>query len=296
MSDPAPRPSALRFAATQQPAQYNPRDWWAVLVAIPTSPLFRLLALDMAIVAAYAALVVWLELEVITVSVPLGPQVLSLLGIILGLCLVFRTNSAYDRWWEGRRQWGQAVNTMRTLSQLLDAALPDDDPARARYASLLVRWPAALRERLRHWDGTIHPLMRTLARQVEHDAHRTAWPDATRRVILQQFVILHDVIGACERIRKSPIPQSYNTYIKQFILLFTLVLPVGLVDEFGYGAVLATVLIFFSTMGLDLLAMEIEDPFGTDASDLPLDDIVLTIENGVRESLAAGDGGAVTPA
>jgi ion channel-forming bestrophin family protein len=75
---------------------YDPKNWLGVLFDFPRRPgvphaLPRLGA------GAWAALVVWVETDLIRVSVPLG-AFLSILGIILGLLLVFRTNTAYDRW------------------------------------------------------------------------------------------------------------------------------------------------------------------------------------------------------
>ena len=61
------------------------------------------------------------------------------------------------------------------------------------------------------------------------------------------------------------------------LVLYALVLPFGLVREFGYGTVIASMFTFFATMGLELLATEIEEPFGTDRNDLPLDDIAAVI-------------------
>ncbi|MCC6430184.1 MAG: hypothetical protein IT354_04695, partial [Gemmatimonadaceae bacterium] len=86
---------------------YDPKNWIRILLDFPRSPVFRTLALDVVAAGAWAALVVWVETDVIQVAVPLGPSFLSILGIILGLLLVFRTNTSYDRWWEGRRLWGQ---------------------------------------------------------------------------------------------------------------------------------------------------------------------------------------------
>lgn len=94
----------------------------------------------------------------------------------------------------------------------------------------------------------------------------------------------------CERILKTPIPFSYSSYIKQFIMLFALITPFALTDEFGYGTVIAEMFIFFSTIGLELLAGEVEEPFGRDRNDLPLDDIATGIALDVRAILEKGIG------
>jgi ion channel-forming bestrophin family protein len=271
---------------------YDPKRWLHVLVSFPRSPVFRLLFLDVVLAGLYAAGVVWAETRYPQIAVPLGPAILSLLGIILGLLLVFRTNTAYDRWWEGRRLWGQLVNVSRALARQLDALLGRTEgmaARRAHYAALLARYPVALAEQLRSTGpGGRHEPNELLSAMV-HDIHADiAAGRMPREAIISLTPLLaafDDVCGACERIRKTPIPFSYSAYIKQFILLFALLIPFALAQEFGYGTVIAEMFIFFSTMGIELLANEVEEPFGTDGNDLPLEDIGATIARDVRALL-----------
>ena len=266
---------------------YDPKNWIGILLDFPRSPIFRTLIVDVIGAGAWAALVVWLEVDVLHVLIPLGPAFLSNLGIILGLLLVFRTNTAYDRWWEGRRLWGQLVNVSRGLARQLAGAPPE---RRARYGFLLCEFPSLLAVHLRRPTGVGGPhlpggLLSELHAEVRADvADGTLGPDArlTLAPLLQQF---DDVMGACERIRNTPIPFSYSSYVKQFVMLYALIMPFGLVKEFGYGTVIACMLTFFATMGLELLAGEIEEPFGTDNNDLPLDDLAAVIARDVRVAL-----------
>ena len=274
---------------------YDPKNWKQILLDFPRSPVFRTLFLDVLLAGAWAWLVTWIELEVLRVAVPLGPSILSILGIILGLLLVFRTNTAYDRWWEGRRLWGQLLNVSRALAHQLDARLDADDASRRhRYAALLAAFPAALAAHLRRPRGATGPhvpnqLVRELSRQVHGDIAAGALPREADVALTPLLVAFDDVTGACERIRNTPIPFSYSSYVKQFVLLYALVLPFGLVREFRYATIIASMLVFFATMGLELLAMEIEEPFGTDPNDLPIDDIAARVATDVHELLAADD-------
>jgi putative membrane protein len=272
---------------------YDPKRWWRVLLTFPRSPIFTTLLLDVVIVGLYAALVVWIETDVIKVAVPLGPSILSLLGIILGLLLVFRTNTAYDRWWEGRRLWGQLVNISRALARQLDAALPPAEKGRrALYARVLTVFPGALAFHLR---GTTvpeatppGPLLSELAQAIHDDVAAGNLPRELLVSLTPLVAAFDDVMGACERIRKTPIPFSYSTYIKWFVVAFAALIPFALVREFGYGTVVAAMFLFFSTMGIELLAGEVEEPFGTDSNDLPLEDIAATITRDVRGILGEG--------
>lgn len=269
---------------------YDPKNWIGILLDFPRSPVFRTLFLDVVGAGAWAALVVWIETDVLRVAVPLGPSFLSILGIILGLLLVFRTNTAYDRWWEGRRLWGQLVNVSRGLARQLAGAPLE---RRARYASILTEFPTTLAAHLRRAPGVGEPhlpgtLLSELHAEVRTDVEAgTLGPDARLALapLLQQF---DDVMGACERIKNTPIPFSYSSYVKQFVMLYAIIMPFGLVREFGYGTVIACMFTFFATMGLELLAGEIEEPFGTDNNDLPLDDIAGVIARDVRTALIEG--------
>jgi len=96
---------------------------------------------------------------------------------------------------------------------------------------------------------------------------------------------LMDIAGACERIKKTPIPFSYNVYLKVFITAYALILPLSLAIEMGYWSIPAVMFIFFAFIGVEMMAEEIEDPFGLDCNDLPISNIAHTIKNNVFEIL-----------
>jgi putative membrane protein len=268
--------------------------WLDVFAGFARSPLFRKLLRDVLLAGLYAAGAVWIERRNREFDLPLGPEILSMLGIILGLVLVFRTNTSYDRWWEGRKAWGQLVNISRSLARQLDAMLgqrEDTRPRRERYVALLTRYPVALMEHLR----ATHPLERhvpnELLSEMVRDVHADIAADRLPREAIKSLTPLltafDDVCGACERIRRTPIPYAYGAYVKMFILLYALVIPFALAERFGYGAVFAEMFIFFSCMGLELIANEVAEPFGTTRNDLPLEGLSATIARDVRAALPA---------
>jgi putative membrane protein len=124
---------------------------------------------------------------------------------------------------------------------------------------------------------------------VAADVERGALPTEARISLQPLLTAFDDVTGACERIRNTPIPFSYSSYIKQFVVLYAVIMPFGLVREFGYGTVIACMFTFFATMGLELLAGEIEEPFGTDRNDLPLDQLAERIAADVQSLLSTGE-------
>ena len=94
-----------------------------------------------------------------------------------------------------------------------------------------------------------------------------------------------DILGPCEQIKHTPIPYSYMMYVKKFIFIYIMTLPVGFATQSGYLTVGIVVLISFVLLSVELIAEEIEDPFGRDINDLPLDELAAKIRDNVREIL-----------
>ena len=170
------------------------------------------------------------------------------------------------------------MNVSRGRSQQLGAQLPgaEHGALRIRSIELLTAFPVRLAANLRQpvtADAGHLPneTLRALHAAVQADLAAGCLTAATRIVLAPLLQAFDDVAGACERIRKTPIPFSYSVYIKQFVVLYAFMMPFGLVREFGYGTMIASMFTLFATMGLELLATEIEEFFGTDVNDLPLD-------------------------
>ncbi len=239
---------------------------------------------------------------------PPGATVFSLLGLLLGMLLAFRTNTSYDRWWEGRKLWGALVNVSRNLALHLDSVLPaDDQEHRLEFAHDLSNYAFALKGHLRgevefaDLTGYSPELMETL-KQVHHVPNAIAQRisrrlhDLLRRGVFAEVEfravrpladVPTDVMGACERIRSTPVPYPYDAYVKLMVLLYCLVLPIALHPDFGWGVIGLSMVAYAAMAGIAMLAADIEDPFGTDENDLPTHRISLTIRKSVFEILTA---------
>lgn len=230
----------------------------------------------------------------------------SLLGIVLGLFLVFRVNSAYDRWWEGRVMWGKLVNDSRNFAHKLRSILSrDSEDERLFFLRNISLYAECLKEHLRR-----EPDFESI--QIEKNKEKEMFLKSqnkpnyvigliyTRVNLLRerslidgfQFLDLQnnlngmvDVLGACERIRDSPIPYSYSMFIKKFIFLFLSTLPFGILGEYGYWTIPIVILLLYILMGTELIAEEIEDPFGTDVNDLPTDELAKKVGTNVSNIL-----------
>ncbi len=232
--------------------------------------------------------------------------IFSLLGIVLSILLVFRTNSAYDRWWEGRKLWGSLVNNCRNLAIMIQTTFPADDKAsREELAVLIANFCIGLKEHLR--KGVIwSELVKVSPEEIEVYKTKKHFPNYATTLIHQKIQTVYrsgaisdadminfkphlqsllDIAGACERIRRTPIPFSYSVYIKLLILGYSVMLPFGLIQDFGYFTIPLVTFIFFTFIGVEMLAAEIEEPFGLDCNDLPTGTIAKTIATNVFEIL-----------
>ncbi len=287
--------------------QYNPREWFGLIFKFHKSDTFRQMLWVLILFASFCGIVVFLELryeEVYAFSNTI--QIHSLLGFVIGLLLVFRTNTAYERWWEGRKNWGALVNNSRNFAIKINAMLPSSDTeSRKLYRALIPNYVYAMKEHLRkgvkleelednkfqsnkelekfkHIPNQIAQAMYLRLHQVYKEGKISGDQLITIDRELNAFT---DIIGACERIKKTPIPFSYNLFLKKFIFAYTLTLPFGLAYEMHYWTIPICTFILYIFGSLELLAEEIEDPFGTDANDLNTDGISSTIKENVREIL-----------
>jgi putative membrane protein len=228
----------------------------------------------------------------------------SLLGFVISLLLVFRTNTAYDRWWEGRRLFGDLVNNSRNLMMKFNAFIPDvHKEKRNQFRIHISNYTFALKEHLR--GGFVqeqleeHPSLRLAElHQYNHVPNRIAmqlYVDAEKlvadKIITEEKLIIMNeeirsftnVAGACERIRKTPIPYSYSSFIKRMIFLYVITLPLGLIHDLKWATIPIVLFVFYAFASLELIAEEIEDPFGHEQNDLPTDEIAATIKKNLLE-------------
>ena len=265
----------------------------------------------MFLVGGYSCLVAYLELFYFKLSDVSNVKNLSLLHSLLGfaisMLLVFRTNTAYDRWWEGRKQWGALVNNSRNLAIKLNSMLPhDDDKNRSFFKEIIPRFATELIVHLQSEDTRFaldekpHPEIPDFDRR-KHVPNQVASLIVSKTIQLNreqkltgdQLIILNpeltsflDICGACERIKNTPIPYSYSAFIKKFIFFYILTLPLGFVFNLGYLVVPVVIFVFYVLGSLELIAEEIEEPFGNDANDLPMLRIAENIRRNIVEIFA----------
>ncbi|WP_232470300.1 bestrophin family ion channel [Methylococcus capsulatus] len=124
---------------------YNPKSWWGLIFKFHKSDTFRRLLPAMLSVALFSAGIAYADRHLLPNQLKGTTALHALLGFVISMLLVFRTNTAYERWWEGRRLWGSLTNASRNLALKLDAFLPDDHPSRPRLAELIGAYADSLK-------------------------------------------------------------------------------------------------------------------------------------------------------
>jgi ion channel-forming bestrophin family protein len=232
-------------------------------------------------------------------------------SIVLGLLLVFRTNTAYDRFWEGRKSWGSIVNNTRNLARQIWVSINEiesedrNDKIGALY--LLVAFAIATKQHVREEsvNSELEVLMPSskynqlamignpplevafwISDYLQYQYNRKCI-NSYQLAGMQELVNnLVDNLGACERILKTPIPLAYAIHLKQLLLLYSLLLPFQIVESLGWWTGLLTALIGFTLFGIEAIGLEIENPFGYDANDLPLNAICQTMKRNIDDLIS----------
>jgi putative membrane protein len=241
----------------------------------------------------------------------------TLMGLPLAIFLGFRNNAAYDRYWEGRKQWGELVLRSRTLARqclsLLDPTIPfaahETDP-RTRMMRRAIAYAHALRHQLRQTDpgpdaapwlapdewerirllpNLPYALMLEMGADLALCLRERRIEPMLATAVDASLSAMTGVAAACERIRGTPIPFSYTLLLHRTAYLYCVLLPFGLVDTIGYLTPLVTAIVAYTFFGLDALGDEIEEPFGASDHDLPLEAICRTIEIDLCTALGERD-------
>lgn len=286
---------------------YNPREWFSQIARFHKADTVRQLAPTMVILGAVTAIVVILEHHFIHVR-PDGrlskmSVMYGFLGFVISLLLVFRTNTAYERWWEGRKLWGSLVNCSRNLTIKILAVLDqENEGTKQKLIEHIIHFPYALKNHLRNVTSMNEQELSRLFQIVNFQNKKhiplhiseSFYAELIKlqrdgKITGEQLLIINqeaqqwmEICGACERIRNTPIPYSYSTFLKKFIFIYVITLPIIYGPMLMYFTIPFVMFIFYVLASLEIIAEEIENPFGTDANDLPLDEMAKNIRNSIE--------------
>ena len=285
---------------------YNPKNWVKLIFSFSKSDTIRILWRQLVYIGLLSLAITFAELHFFPKADFLKHliAVYSLLGFVISLLLVFRTNTASDRWWEGRKLWGAIVNDSRNLAIKLNAikSLNNDklffkntisnfcfctkNHLRGRYIDEELSFNDY--DEKKTYSETDHkPLffISLIQSRIHYLKSKELITDNEWLILDKNVNSLVDSLGGCERIKNSPIPYSYNLFIKKFIFIYVITLPLAFVNQFSYFSAIIATFVFYALVSMEVLAEEIEDPFGEDDNDLPTDQICERIKQNVSEIL-----------
>jgi ion channel-forming bestrophin family protein len=284
--------------------KYNPKDWFTFIFRVHRADTVRRLTPMMLSLSVYVGIIVFVESSVLKLGDDSHLKNITvmhqMLGFVISLLLVFRTNTAYDRWWEGRRLLGSLTNNSRNLAMKFNAVLPENDSElRLLFRNIIIDFAFSLKRHLRGHqhdselyiskfpvpEGTHKPnYLASLLMKKVNDLYKNNTISGEQLIYLNNEISsFTDICGACERIKNTPIPFSYSVFIKKFIFFYVMTLPFSYVFTLGYISIPVVIFVFYVLASIELIAEEIENPFGTDANDLPLNQICKNLQKHISE-------------
>lgn len=257
------------------------------------------------LVAVLSSLVVAVHVQFPALFPALNIASVGFIGVALSLYLGFRNNACYERWWEGRRLWGQLLVEGRSLIRLSLAYRGQDSERHRRTLHRLIAFAGCLRDQLREQDpmpaasqrlrldevaaveaAVNRPdrILQLMGEQIAIEVSNGSLDPVTARNFEQRLVALSDIQAGCERLSATPLPFAYTLLVHRICYIYCFLLPFGLVAGSGLATPLLTAIVAYAFFGLDELSRELEQPFGSGDNGLPLDALTRTLE---RECLQA---------
>jgi putative membrane protein len=279
---------------------------------IPFRYIFGKIQYELLVILLYTTLIAVLHEtnRVLPISIPLA--IPALLGTVISLLLGFRSNQAYDRWWEARHIWGAIVNESRTLARQIltftDIVEEGDDVHRFRERMIRrqIAWCFSLGQNLRgipatqgldkylskreleamsYYSNVPAALLEQHGRDLKK-ALENGWINQYQQIELDRTVSrLCDAMGRCERIKNTVFPSTYSLYIHFSLLLFICLLPFGVIEYFGFLEIPLVMAVSASFLLIEKMAIHLQDPFENKPTDTPMTTIARNIEKDLRQML-----------
>ena len=279
---------------------------------IPISYVFGKIKLELALLTGYSTVVYVAHVYFNYPGVSIPIAIPGILGTVISLLLAFRSNQAYDRWWEARTLWGAIVNDSRSFARqvltFMDNIYEDEDKRamKERIIKRQMAWCYSLSQHLRGQDAqqslknfvsdeerqalsTMEHIPLGLMEQHGNDLRlllRMGWINEFQQVAMDEMLSRFSTsMGACERIKSTVFPVTYSVYIHFLVLLFVLILPFGLIEFFGIIQIPLVVAISSSFFLIEKMAIHLQDPFESKPTDTPTTSISRKIEQNLRQLL-----------
>jgi putative membrane protein len=277
---------------------------------IPFAYVFGKIRYEIIVITVYTILVTVLyhTYHLRHISIPVS--IPAILGTVISLLLGFRSNQAYDRWWEARHIWGAIVNDSRTLARQVTSFVPSDEESGLvnafcrRAIRRQIGWCYSLARHLRGqnaakgleqyldrkeyekmlvMDNVPAALLDYMGRDLQL-ALEQGWINRFQQVELDRTISrLTDAMGKCERIKNTVFPATYSLYIHMSLILFIVLLPFGVIEYFGAFEVPLVIAISACFLLIEKMAIHLQDPFENKPTDTPMTTISRNIEKNLMQ-------------
>lgn len=280
---------------------------------IPIKYVLGKIKYELVFIVIYATIIGYLDSSLHLENISVSTGVPTILGTIISLLLAFRSNQAYDRWWEARVIWGAIVNDSRTLSRLVSSFINnpefsvDKHSFKEKFIKRQIAWCYCLGDSLRNQVNLnrIRPFLSD--KEVEyvskHDnkpnallylhsqdinqALEKGWINAYQQVKIEQIITnLCDSMGKCERIKNTIFPTTYSMYINFTLWIFILLFPFALTSYFGLFEIPLMIAITAALLLVEKMAIHLQDPFENRPTDIPVTALANTIEKNLMQILS----------
>jgi putative membrane protein len=229
----------------------------------------------------------------------------TLLGLSLSIFMSFRNNACYDRWYEGRKLWGEMVMDIRSMTRVTQVI--QDAAVREAILRNLCGFAHALNARLRREDelaaarpwldftpdtGTPNiseRILRQVGRQCSDQTAAEAMSEWRNTLLEGHLANLTKTLTFCDRIKTTPLPFPYTLLLHRTIYLFCILLPFAMAEPLGWLTPILTAIVSYTFFGLDAIGDLLEDPFGRNEHNLPTDSMVRIIEREVLDAVGVTD-------
>lgn len=280
--------------------RYNPFSMLFDLFHVTKNNVFRKLKFYLLVIVIYSVCIGYLDSKYIFFD---GENRIGQFHLLFSFCLTivigFRINVAYSRWWEARGLWGSLVNNMRSFTLKLHAYI--DLASDMELKTCLFIFADVLKL---HLYNEVEAAQKVLSDNnipvtnqqniplllLKYMNSSVAKYRNENKISLEQFLVLDkhlvelsNILGACEKILNTKPPEDFGTFTRFALLFYILVFPFGWINSFEFFIIPILIVIIYVLLGLEVIAEEIENPFGYDDNDLPLHQYVNTIEKSITE-------------
>lgn len=298
--------------AIKGPVRYTTQDWLENITSWPHSLILHRIKVNLIVFTLWTAFLTWFyKSRAIKFLFP--ATIHSIAGSTLSLLLVFRTNSSYDRFWEGRKCWGSIICLSRDLARLISQHI--DSKYHSTLGQQIMAFSVCLKQHLQGEKSNVELLpfynsedevkkvqafknrpiyvLKQLGEQIRaalKDNHHDGSANAVVQTMHEHqfehyFHGLSNAMASCERIVKQPVPLSYSRHTSRFLTLYLLSLPLTLIPLIGWMSVPTMLAICWSFLSVQEIGHFIEDPFDKETQVIPFSLILSVMRTDISEIL-----------